>query len=99
MGSDGTISDTSHEALVSELGEARRAMRGDILRGRARLACESQACPVRAVRVDFVEELGATRPMQHCHCPRCGGPLECVQLDRGEEGKPGHGLLAHRQFW
>jgi hypothetical protein len=76
------VGEASPEALIAELREARRVMRGNILRGRALFECPAPTCPVRAVKVDFVEEAGV-KPMQGCRCPRCGGGLVFGQLDIG----------------
>ena len=72
-----------NESLVSDLQAARRRHRGDVLRATAEFACPKPGCPVRVVRVAFVEEPGQRVLQPVCRCPRCADPLSYRGLQVG----------------
>jgi hypothetical protein len=73
------MSDNSR--LVKDLQEARRFLRGDILKGKVQFRCAGPKCPVETVTLSFAELIGDSRPMQPpCRCPRCAQALEYISF-------------------
>ena len=70
-------------ALVSDLQAARKRLRGDVLRATAEFECPNHGCPVRVVRVGFVEEHGQRVLQPVCRCPRCTHPMAYLGLQVG----------------
>ena len=72
-----------NESLVFDLQAARRRHRGDVLRATAEFECPNHGCPVRMVRVGFVEEHGQRVLQPVCRCPRCTHPMAYLGMQVG----------------
>jgi hypothetical protein len=58
------MDEDDQEHFQRELSDRRHANRGSIIRLAAHFECTERTCPVTAVRLMIVEELGRTKPMQ-----------------------------------